>query len=80
MQKDKEGRGVLKGVLEDYALGYHRKPLDNPLYLFHFKLDPLMPYSAVAKTILVRSLIFHIFKRVENQPLKQGLKQKHRLI
>ena len=28
-------------------------------------------YSAIAKTILVKSLIIHIFTRVENQPLKQ---------
>ena len=30
----------------------------------------LIPYSAIAKTILVRSLIFHSLTRVENQPLK----------
>ena len=31
----------------------------------------MIPYSTIAKTILVRSRIFHIFTRVENQPLKQ---------
>ena len=40
----------------------------------------LIPYSAIVKTILVRSFIFNIFTRVENQPLKQGLKQKRRII
>ena len=36
--------------------------------------------SAIAKTILARSLIFHIFKLVENQPSKQRLKQKGLII
>ena len=32
-----------------------------------FSLVPLIPYSAITKRILVRSLILHIFTRVENQ-------------
>ena len=51
-------------------------PLDYSLREIQFQLVPLIPHSAIAKTILVRSLIFHIFTRVENQPLKQRLKQK----
>ena len=42
---------------------------------FQFQLVPLIPNSAIAKTILVRSVIFHILTRVENQPFKQRLKQ-----
>ena len=48
----------------------------SPFREFQFNLVPLIPYSAIAKTILVRSLIFHIFTSVEYQPLKQRLKQK----
>ena len=48
--------------------------------IFYFQLLPLIPYSAIAKTILVRTLIFHIFTRVENQPLKRQLKQKRQII
>ena len=33
------------------------------IFEFHFQFGPLNPYSAVAKTIFVRSLIFHM--RVE---------------
>ena len=47
---------------------------------FQFHLVLLIPYSAIAKTITARSLIFRIFTRVENQPLKQRLKQKGRII
>ena len=47
---------------------------------FHFQLVPLNPYSVTAKTILIRSLIIHIFTRVEDQHLKQRLKQKRRTI
>ena len=44
--------------------GMDRKLLD---YLeFHFQLVPLVPHLAIAKTILVKSLIFNIFTRVEN--------------
>ena len=53
--------------------GYHRNPLTNPFREFKFHLVPLIPYSAIVKTILVRTRIFHIFTRVKNQPLKQLL-------
>ena len=71
---------ALKGVLENYTWGYHRKPLDYPFHEFQFPLVPLIPYSAIAKKILVRTLIFHIFTYLKNQPLKQRLKQKRRII
>ena len=51
-----------------------------PFHEFHFQLVPLTLYSAIAKTILVRTLTFHIFTRVENQPLKQRLKQTRHII
>ena len=51
-----------------------------PFRKFHFQLVLLIPYSAIAKTILFRSLIFHIFARVEKQPLKQQLKHKRCII
>ena len=60
--------------------GMGRTLYNIPVHDFHFHLVPLIPYSAIAKTILVRSLIFHIFTRVENQPLKQRLKQKRCII
>ena len=44
-----------------------------PFPEFHFQLVPLVPYSAITKSILVRTLIFHIFTLVENQPSKQRL-------
>ena len=47
---------------------------------FQLHLVPLSPHSAIAKTILIRSLIFHIFTRVGNQTLKQWLKQKQPII
>ena len=47
---------------------------------FQFQLVPLIPYLAIANLILARSHIFHIFIHVENQPLKQRLKQKRRII
>ena len=59
---------------------YHRNPLDYLFREFQFHLIPLIPYLALAKIIIVRSLIFHIFTRVENQPCKQGLRQKRRII
>ena len=43
-------------------------------------LGPLIPYLAIDKTILGRSLIYHIFKRLESQPFKQRLKHKRRNI
>ena len=52
-----------------------------PFHEFHFHLVPLIPYSAILKKILVRSLIyFFIFSRVENQHLKQQLKQELRIL
>ena len=47
-----------------------------PFHEFHFYLVPFIPYSAIDKIILLRSLIIHSFTRVENQPLKQRLKRK----
>ena len=47
-----------------------------PFHEAHFKLGSLIPYSAIATTVLLKSRIFHIFTRVENQPLKLRLKQK----
>ena len=43
---------------------------------FQLQLVLLIPYSVIAETILVRSPIFHIFSRVENQPIKQRLQRK----
>ena len=51
-----------------------------PFHEFQVHIVPLIPHSAIAKTIFIRSLIFYIFTRVENQPLKQRLKQKRRII
>ena len=51
-----------------------------PFCEFQLQLVPLIPYSAIAKTILVRSRIFHIFTRAENQPIKQRLQLKRRII
>ena len=52
----------------------------NPFREFYFQLFPSIHHSAIGKTILVRSLIVRIFTHVENQPLKQRLKQKRRII
>ena len=51
-----------------------------PYREFQFQLVSLIPHSVITKTILVRFLIFHYFTRVANQSLKQGLKQKRRII
>ena len=51
-----------------------------PFHEFQLQLVPLIPHSAIDKTVLLKSLIFHIFTRVENQPLKRRLKQKLRII
>ena len=40
-----------------------------PFREFQLQLVPLIPHSAIPKTILVKALIFHIFTRVENKPL-----------
>ena len=58
---------------------YGQNPLTIPFRKFQLHLGPLIPYSAILK-ILVRSLIFHIFTRVENLPLNQRLKHKRRMI
>ena len=47
---------------------------------FQFHLVPLIPYSAIAKTILVRTLFLNIFMLVNSQPSKQRLKQKLTII
>ena len=64
---------ILKGVFKEYTWGctYEQKPHD---FLFH--LFQLIAYSAIAKTIFARSLIFHIFSSVEIQPLNQRLKRR----
>ena len=54
--------------------------LTIPFHEFQYHLVSLILYSAIAKRILARSLIFDIFTRGENQPLKQWLKQKRRTI
>ena len=51
-----------------------------PFREIQFHLVPLIQYSAIAKRILVRSLIFDMFTLVENQPLNQRLKQKLRIM
>ena len=51
-----------------------------PFHEFQLRSVPLIPHSAIGETVLVRSLLFHILTRVENQPLKQWLKQKRRII
>ena len=57
-----------------------RNLLTIPFREFQFQLVPLIPSLATVKTILVRSLIFPIFTRVENQPLKQRLIHKRHII
>ena len=51
-----------------------------PFYEFKLHLVPLIPHSAIDKAVLLRSLIFRIITRVENQPLKKLLKQKRCII
>ena len=51
-----------------------------PFDEFKLHLVPLIPHSSIAITVLLRSLIFRIFTRVENQPLKQRLKQNDALL
>ena len=53
--------------------------LTIPFCEFQLQLVPLIPCSVIAKTIPVRSRIFHIFTGVENQPLNQRL-HKRRII
>ena len=48
----------------------------SPSVRFQLHLVQLILHLAITKTILVRSLIIHMFTRVENQPLKPLLKQK----
>ena len=71
---------TLKGEYEDYNMGEWAEPSRLSPFMTPLHLVPLIPYSAIAKTVLVRSLIFQIFTRVENQPLTQRLKQKRRII
>ena len=67
---------MLKGEYEDYTWGYGQ----NLFREIQFQLVPLIPHSAITKTVLIRSRIFCIFTRVENQPLKQRLNQTRRII
>ena len=46
-----------------------------PFYEFQLQLVPVIPHPAIAKTVLLSYLIFRIITRVENQLLKQRLKQ-----
>ena len=62
-------------------MGVWPEPSRLSPYEFQLHLVSLIPHSAIAKTVLLaRSLIFHIFTRVEIQPIKQRLKQKRRNI
>ena len=71
---------ALKGEYEDYSCGvWPELSRLSPFMSAITYLGPWIPHSAIAKTILIRSLIFNIFKRVENQPLKQRSKQKRRI-
>ena len=49
--RNKDIFGRLMGEYEEYTWGFPE---------FHVHLVPLIPYLAIVKTILVRSLIFHI--------------------
>ena len=60
-----------------YTWGMAGTLLMIPFYEFQLHLVPLIPHSAISKTVLLGTLIYHIiFTRVENQPLKQRFKQK----
>ena len=50
-----------------------------PFHDLQLQLVPWIPHSSIAKTIL-QIPNFYIFTHVENQPLKQRLKQKQRII
>ena len=63
-----------------YTGGMARTIWTFPIHELQLNLVSLIPHSAIAKTVLHRSLIFHIFTRVENHLLKQRLKQKRRII
>ena len=64
---------------EDYTWGYGQNSLDYPNPWVPFSISSVDPIFSNSKTILVISLIFHIFTRVENQPLKRRLKQERRI-
>ena len=70
----------LKEVLEDYTCGISSETSRIFSFMSSNFIKFLIPYSTIGKTILVRSLIFKSFTRVENQPLKQRLKQKRSII
>ena len=54
---------ILKGMARTLLIiGFHE---------FQLHLVPLIPHSTISKTVLLRSLIFHILTRLENQLLKQ---------
>ena len=67
----------LKGEYEDCTWGYGQ---NYPISWVQLHLVPLIPHSAIAKTVLVRSRFVFFLTRVKNQPLKQRLKQKRRFI
>ena len=48
-----------------------------PFREIQFQLVPLIPYLAIAKTIVFRSLIFHIYTRVENKPYDTPMYNPH---
>ena len=52
-------------------MGLPSETYSIPFREFHFQLVPLIPYLAIANTILVRSVIFHIFTRVEKRFFKE---------
>ena len=54
---------VLNGEYDDYSWGYGQNPLS--IIKFHYQLVPLIRCSAIAKTILDRTVIFvflHMWK------------------
>ena len=52
----------------------------SPFMCSIFYVVPLIPYFAISKTILVKTLIFFIFTLVDIKTWKQPLKQKRRII
>ena len=70
---------VFKGRIWGLYMGVW-VPLEYPLLWVPFSSSYLVPILSYLQKILIRTLIFHIFTRVENKPLKQRLKQKWRII
>ena len=60
------------------AGGFTGKILTIHGHEFHFHLVPLIPYSAIAKTILVRSPIFYLYV-CEKSTFKTSINKKRRI-